>query len=298
MAWCRSGAPGQRLVGHDWQADHGIIAQRSDGFQAHIRARGTAHSSFCSSNKAPINRVTAASWGNADDLATGLDLAVEKFEGIGGVQLGVMLGWEAHTGQHIPRVRVVCRKATFAPSTTSARADPTSASTLSGSAASVRSKKPRACVTLSGLRPLLSRGQISIQHQCAFTVGDALRRAVGGDLDPAHLLVHRQLQLDHDLALGFARPLRLCPLLAPQAGPTLSSRPAVQQCDKAVLIAIFRPVLGRLSLRRGASATHRGRADRSRRCGHPPHGDRRSRAASSRRSGQGHSRHCPGHGLR
>ena len=38
-------------------------------------------------------------------------------------------------------------------------ADPTSASTLSGSAASARSKKLRACATLSGVRPLLSQAK-------------------------------------------------------------------------------------------------------------------------------------------
>ena len=47
----------------------------------------------------------------------------------------------------------------IAPSTTSARADPTSASTLSGSAASARSKKLRACATLSGVIPLLSQAR-------------------------------------------------------------------------------------------------------------------------------------------
>ena len=41
----------------------------------------------------------------------------------------------------------------------SATADPMSASTLSGSAASARSKKPRACATLSGAIPLLSHAK-------------------------------------------------------------------------------------------------------------------------------------------
>ena len=47
----------------------------------------------------------------------------------------------------------------IAPSTTSARADPMSASTLSGSAVSARSKKLRACATLSGVIPLLSQAK-------------------------------------------------------------------------------------------------------------------------------------------
>src|SRR5271163_3588998 len=46
-----------------------------------------------------------------------------------------------------------------AAASTSALADPTSASTLSGSAVSARSKKLRACARLSGLIPLLNQGQ-------------------------------------------------------------------------------------------------------------------------------------------
>ena len=42
---------------------------------------------------------------------------------------------------------------------TSALADPMSASTLSGSAVSARSKKLRACATLSGVKPLLSQAR-------------------------------------------------------------------------------------------------------------------------------------------
>jgi hypothetical protein len=38
---------------------------------------------------------------DADDLAASLDLAIEAFERIGGVQLDAMLGGEAHVGQDV-----------------------------------------------------------------------------------------------------------------------------------------------------------------------------------------------------
>ena len=47
----------------------------------------------------------------------------------------------------------------YAPSAASARADPMSASTLSGSAASARSKNMRACAILSGVAPLLNQAK-------------------------------------------------------------------------------------------------------------------------------------------
>jgi hypothetical protein len=48
-----------RSARHSWQADEGIIAERGDGFQRHISGTLAAHSSFCSSSRAPTRRMIA-----------------------------------------------------------------------------------------------------------------------------------------------------------------------------------------------------------------------------------------------
>ena len=45
------------------QADAEIMAQRCDGFQAHVASALNCPSSFCSSRSAPTRRITAASFG-------------------------------------------------------------------------------------------------------------------------------------------------------------------------------------------------------------------------------------------
>jgi hypothetical protein len=53
---------------------------------------------------APTSRTMAASLGkDADDLGTALDLAVQPFERIGGMELGAMLSGEVHVGEHVGR---------------------------------------------------------------------------------------------------------------------------------------------------------------------------------------------------
>jgi hypothetical protein len=105
MTWCRSVAPWRwtAVSGCDgWHADDWIIAQRRDGFQAHVAC--TLHGPFiilfeqqCADESDDGSLVGE----DADDVATPLDLAVEAFERIGAVDLGTMLSGEAHIGQDI-----------------------------------------------------------------------------------------------------------------------------------------------------------------------------------------------------
>ena len=81
---------------HGRQSDDGSIAQRSDGFQAHVA--GALDRPFVILLQQ--QRTDQAGDGGfvgeyADDLAASLDLAIESFERVGAVQLGAMLGREA-----------------------------------------------------------------------------------------------------------------------------------------------------------------------------------------------------------
>ena len=79
-----------------------IIAERSDGFQCHVA--GTLDGLFIvllqqQSTNQPGDCGLVGD--DADNVAAAFDLAVEAFDGVGGVYLGAVLGWEAHVGQHI-----------------------------------------------------------------------------------------------------------------------------------------------------------------------------------------------------
>jgi hypothetical protein len=62
------------------------------------RPRWTAHSSFCSRRIAPTRRVIAS---DTDDFGSALDLAVDAFERIGGMQLDPMLGGKAQIREDV-----------------------------------------------------------------------------------------------------------------------------------------------------------------------------------------------------
>ena len=87
---------------HCGQADVWTIAQGRDGFQAHVS--GALDGPFivlfqqqCADQA--HHRLFVGE--DPDDLAAALYLAVEPFERIGGMQLGAVLGREAHVGQHV-----------------------------------------------------------------------------------------------------------------------------------------------------------------------------------------------------
>jgi hypothetical protein len=78
------------------------------------RARWTAHSSFCSSSRAPTSRTMASSLGTqgmtamgskecprADDIGAPRDLAIQLLDGVRRMQLGSVVLGEGHKGQHI-----------------------------------------------------------------------------------------------------------------------------------------------------------------------------------------------------
>lgn len=88
--------------GHGGQLDDGIIAQRGDGFQAHVAA--ALNSPFVvlleedGADEAD-NRVLIGE--DADDLGSALDLAVEALDGIGRMDLRPVIFGEAHEGEHV-----------------------------------------------------------------------------------------------------------------------------------------------------------------------------------------------------
>jgi hypothetical protein len=64
------------------------------------RARWTAHSSFCQDGADQASDGSLVGE-DADDLGASLDLADWPLDGVGGVQLGAVLGREAHVGEHV-----------------------------------------------------------------------------------------------------------------------------------------------------------------------------------------------------
>src|SRR5271170_6301264 len=74
---------------HSWQSDDGIIAQGGHGFQRHVT--GALDGPFVvlleeDSPDEPDDGVVVGE--NADDFGPALDLAVEPFETVGGMDLG------------------------------------------------------------------------------------------------------------------------------------------------------------------------------------------------------------------
>ena len=85
-----------------WQADGGIIAQRRDGFQAHVAC--PLHGPLIilfeqQGSNEPNNGGFVGE--DADHVAAPLDLAIETFQRIGTVDLGTVLGREVHIGEDI-----------------------------------------------------------------------------------------------------------------------------------------------------------------------------------------------------
>ena len=75
-----------------WQTDGGIIAQRRDGFQAHVAC--ALHGPFIilfEQQGADETNDGSLVGEDADNVAATLDLAVEAFERVGAVYLGAML---------------------------------------------------------------------------------------------------------------------------------------------------------------------------------------------------------------
>src|SRR5712671_1207940 len=104
--WCRSGYPKQCWLPpsgcRSGQSDGGSIAQRSDGFQAHLA--GTLDCPFLVLLQQ--QRTDEAGDGgfvgkDAHDLAASLDLAIQSFQWVGTVQFSAVLSRETHVGQHI-----------------------------------------------------------------------------------------------------------------------------------------------------------------------------------------------------
>ena len=74
------------------QADGGIIAQRSDGFQAHVASalHGPLIILF-EQQRTDESDDGSLVWEDADHVTASLDLAVEAFERVGPVDLGTVL---------------------------------------------------------------------------------------------------------------------------------------------------------------------------------------------------------------
>ena len=74
-----------------------------------LQSGGGPYTSFCSSSTAPISRVMLASFGKMPTTPAfagagagpPLDLLVQAFQWVGGVQLGAVLSREGHVGQHV-----------------------------------------------------------------------------------------------------------------------------------------------------------------------------------------------------
>ena len=84
------------------QADTEIMAQRCDGFQAHVagsldRPLIVLFKQQCADEADDGGFIGE----DADNLAAALDLAIEPFEWVGAVYLGAMPCWGAHVNQHI-----------------------------------------------------------------------------------------------------------------------------------------------------------------------------------------------------
>ena len=84
------------------EADDGIIAERSDGFQPHVASELDSPFVVLFEQLGPNQTRHGVLVGeDTDDLAAALDLAIGAFERVGGVQLGAVLGREPHVGQYI-----------------------------------------------------------------------------------------------------------------------------------------------------------------------------------------------------
>jgi hypothetical protein len=79
-----SGRIGRASCGHGWQLDDGIIAQGSDGFQAHVSA--SLHGPFIvlfEQNGADQSGDRVFVGEDTHDIGAPLDLTVEPLDGIG-----------------------------------------------------------------------------------------------------------------------------------------------------------------------------------------------------------------------
>ena len=71
-------------------------------FSVMYLARWTAHSSFCSSRRAPTETDDSVVVGeDADDVGPALDLAVDALDRVNRVQLGAMPLREGHVAEHV-----------------------------------------------------------------------------------------------------------------------------------------------------------------------------------------------------
>ena len=74
-----------------WQADGGIIAQRRDGFQAHVACALHGPLIVLFEQQRPDESDDGSLIGeDTDHIAASLDLAVEAFERVGAVDLGAV----------------------------------------------------------------------------------------------------------------------------------------------------------------------------------------------------------------
>ena len=92
-----------RLSGrHGRQADESIVADGGHRFQRHVAcALDGPFIVLFEQDGADEAGDGGLVREDADDLGAPLDLAVEALQRVGAVQLGTMLGGEAHVGQHI-----------------------------------------------------------------------------------------------------------------------------------------------------------------------------------------------------
>ena len=87
-----------------WQTDGGIIAQRRDGFQAHVARALHGPLIILFEQQGTDESDDGSLVGeDADNVAATLDLAVEAFERVGAVDLGAVRCGEVHVGQDIGR---------------------------------------------------------------------------------------------------------------------------------------------------------------------------------------------------
>jgi hypothetical protein len=100
MAFFWHGRVGQMTMAGNRTTGSSLMAAMVSGVM--YRARWTAHSSFCSRRitaDEPDDGVVVGE--DADDLSPALDFAVEPFEAVGGVDLGLVVDGKAHVGEHV-----------------------------------------------------------------------------------------------------------------------------------------------------------------------------------------------------
>jgi hypothetical protein len=97
-----SGRPDRSSCRDGGQLDDGIIAQRRDRFQAHVAsALNRPLIVLFEQERADEARDRIFVGKNADDIGTALDLAIEPFERIDGMDFRPMIFRKAHEGEHV-----------------------------------------------------------------------------------------------------------------------------------------------------------------------------------------------------